>query len=146
MGCNLVDLNTKERSLRSKEEGVSRIKRVVAVATEAGVPDFCVNARTDILGYGGSIEDAIGRGQAYLDAGATTVYVWGPEGRGVSGEEVKQLVAALGGMLNVRMKLSPGCMGVKELSEMGVARTSVGPDLFHEAMKAYKDALDAAVR
>ena len=146
VGCNLEDLNIKARTLRPKEEGISRIKRVLAVAAEAGVPDFCVNARTDVLGHGGSIEDAIGRGKAYLAAGATTVYVWGgPKGRGVSGEEVKQLVAGLGGMLNVKMNLRPGFLGVEELSSIGVARISVGPELHHAAMKGFRTAMEAAI-
>lgn len=61
------------------------------------MPDFCVNARTDALGHGGSIEESIDREKAYLAAGATTVFVWGGgDRRGVSAEEVKQLVEALG--------------------------------------------------
>jgi 2-methylisocitrate lyase-like PEP mutase family enzyme len=146
VGCNIEDMDNEARCLRSKEEGVSRIHRVLSAAAEAGVPDFCVNARTDVLGNGGSIEEVIERGKAYLAAGANTVFVMGGAGgRGVSAEEVKQLVDSLGGMVNVKMNLRPGYLGVRELSEIGVARISVGPELYRAAMKGFSDALDAVV-
>jgi len=87
------------------------------------------------------IEDAIERGTAYLAAGANTVFVWGGSGgRGVSKEEVKRLVDAFTGKLNVKLNLRPGFATVKDVSELGVARISVGPELFAKAMNAYQDA------
>ncbi|KAJ6188764.1 hypothetical protein N7519_003672 [Penicillium mononematosum] len=110
-------------------------------AREAGVPDFVVNARTDVLlTENGTVEQAIERGRAFLNAGATTVFVWGgPSGRGVSSAEVKKLVDALGGMVNVKMTLREGFLGVKEIRELGVARISVGPELWRAAMKAFTE-------
>ena len=146
VGCNIEDVDNGKKVLRTKEDAVSRIKRVLSAAAQAGVPDFCVNARTDILGNGGSIEDAIDRGKAYLAAGANTVFVWGGGGgRGVSTEEARQLVKGLGGMVNVMMSLTAGYLKVSELSEIGVARISVGPGLYRAAMKGFSEALDAAV-
>ena len=141
VGCNLEDFDCKTRELRSIEDGVSRIKLALQAATQAGVPHFAVNARTDALGFGGMIEDAIERGTAYLAAGANTVFVWGGSGgRGVSKEEVKRLVDAFTGKLNVKLNLRPGFATVKDVSELGVARISVGPELFAKAMNAYQDA------
>ncbi|KAF8929286.1 hypothetical protein BGZ52_002400 [Haplosporangium bisporale] len=143
VGCNIEDVDSKARKLRTFDDAVARVKLAVETAKEAGVPDFAVNARTDVLGHGGSIEDAIERGKAFLAAGANTVFVWGgPSGRGVSRDEVKKLVAALDGRLNVILRVSEGFLTVAELREIGVARISVGPGLYFAAMKAYKDAAE----
>ncbi|KAF9215309.1 hypothetical protein CPC16_008785 [Podila verticillata] len=143
VGCNIEDVDSKARKLRTFEDAVARVKLAVETAKEAGVPDFAVNARTDVLGHGGSIEDAIERGKAFLAAGANTVFVWGgPSGRGVSRDEVKKLVAALDGRLNVILRVAEGFLTVAELREIGVARISVGPGLYFAAMKAYKDAAE----
>jgi 2-methylisocitrate lyase-like PEP mutase family enzyme len=143
VGCNLEDVNCKEGSLRTVEDAVGRIKLVLKAASEVGVPDFAVNARTDALCFGGSVEEAIERGNSYLAAGANTVFVWGGgQGRGVSMEEVGKLVDAFEGRLNVKMNLRPGFAGVVDLRKAGVARISVGPELFHKAMGAYRDAIN----
>ncbi|KAJ5518627.1 Pyruvate/Phosphoenolpyruvate kinase [Penicillium expansum] len=98
VGCNLEDMDA-TGVLRSVEEATARVGVAVQAAREAGVPDFVVNARTDVLlTENGTIEEAIERGRAFLEAGATTVFVWGgPSGRGVSSAEVTKLVDALGG-------------------------------------------------
>ena len=143
VGGNIEDVDNKSDKLRDVEDAVSRIKTALSAAKDAGVPDFCLNARTDALGFGGSINDAISRGKAYLDAGATTVYVWGgPTGRGVSRDEIKELVKALGGMINVKMNLRPGFLNVQEIADLGVARISVGPEMWVKAMAGFKDALE----
>jgi len=143
VGCNLEDMDTKQRKLRSFDDAVSRVKIAVEAAKAAGLPEFAVNARTDVLGNGGTIEEAIARGKAFLEVGANTVFVWGgPSGRGMSREEVKQLVAGLDGRLNVILKLAEGKLTVPELRELGVARISVGPGLFWIAMDAYKQAAE----
>jgi 2-methylisocitrate lyase-like PEP mutase family enzyme len=143
IGCNIEDVDNRTEKLRDFDDAVTRIKTAVTAARDAGVPDFCVNARTDVLAFGGSIKDAISRGRAYLDAGAVTLFVWGgAEGRGVTKEEVAELVTGLNGMVNVKMNLRPGFLTVKELSEIGVARISVGPEMFHKAMAGFKEALE----
>ncbi|KAJ5856045.1 Pyruvate/Phosphoenolpyruvate kinase [Penicillium soppii] len=139
VGCNIEDMDA-AGVLRSVGEAAQRVETVVKAAAEAGVPDFVVNARTDVLGAGGTIDQAIERGKAFLEAGACTVFVWGgPSGRGVSSEEIRRLVCALGGMVNVKMNLREGFLGVKEIRELGVARISVGPELWKIAMKAFTD-------
>jgi 2-methylisocitrate lyase-like PEP mutase family enzyme len=71
-GCNLEDLNNAKNTLRSKDEAAERIKLALKVARDAGVPDFVVNARSDVLNFDGTIGDALDRAQAYLAVGATT--------------------------------------------------------------------------
>ncbi|KAF7593799.1 hypothetical protein BBP40_010855 [Aspergillus hancockii] len=148
VGCNIEDLDGTSGQLRPLSEAVKRIELAVQTATELGVPDFVINARTDVLadnpgGTPGSIEDAIERGKAFLKAGACTVFVWGGAGgRGVSREEVKELVTAFQGKLNVKMVLRDGFLTVPELKELGVARISMGPELFRAAMSSFKEKAD----
>lgn len=147
VGANIEDADNAAGKLRDVDDAVSRITIALSAAKEAGVPDFCVNARTDVVAFGGSIEDAISRGKAYLDAGAVTVFVWGgASGRGISKEEVKELVKGLGGMVNVKMNLRPGYLSVKELADLGVARISVGPEMWMKAMAGFKDALEVVAK
>ncbi|PNP38830.1 hypothetical protein TGAMA5MH_09053 [Trichoderma gamsii] len=139
VGINLEDYNGVTKKLYSVSEAADRIKRAMATATSLGVPDFVVNARCDTLVQGGGLEEVIERGRAYLAAGATTVFVWGA-GRGVSRNEVVELVKAFDGRLNVLLNLSGG-LTVKELADIGVARISIGPTLQIGAMaKLQKDA------
>ena len=141
VGCNLEDVDIKTGTLRPVEEAVQRIKLALRAAKSVGVPDFAINARTDVLGYDASLDDAIERGKAYLAAGANTVFVWGgAKGRGVSRQEVEKLVKGLNGRLNVKLNMGPGSLTVPELRKIGVARISVGPELFLAAMKAFKEA------
>lgn len=147
VGANIEDVDNQAGRLRSIEDSVSRIRAALAAAAEAGVPDFCVNARTDALVYGGSIEDAIERGRAYLNAGAVTIYVWGgPSGRGVSSDEIKQLVKALGGMINSKMNLRSGYLNVQQIADLGVARISVGPEMWAKAMAGFNKALETVAK
>lgn len=141
VGINLEDTNNAKSELYSVTEASARIKRVISTASSLGVPDFVVNARTDTLVHGNTLQDAILRGHAYLDAGATNIFVWGGSARGeLRKAEVEQLVEALQGKLNVMVSLSEGGLKVSELSEIGVARCSVGPGLQFPAMKAFADA------
>jgi 2-methylisocitrate lyase-like PEP mutase family enzyme len=146
VGCNLEDVDCKAKpssALRNVEDAVSRVKTARQAAVEMGVPSFALNARTDALLYGGTVEEAIARGKRYLDAGATNVFVWGGNQRGVSGDEVKRLVEGLQGKLNVKMNLRTGFLTLQEIKALGVARVSVGPELFRKAIASYKDGVDA---
>ncbi|KAH0494607.1 hypothetical protein TgHK011_001223 [Trichoderma gracile] len=139
VGINLEDYNGSEKKLYSISEAAGRIQRVLRTTEAYGVPDFVVNARIDTLVQGGSLDEVIERGHAYLSAGATTVFVWGAS-RGVSREEVVRLVDEFDGRLNVLLNLSGG-LTTRELAKIGVARISVGPVLQIGAMaKLQKDA------
>ena len=133
-GCNLEDHDNATGKMFSLEKAVSRVRRALDAAKKAGVPDFALNARTDTVLLNGDVDDAIVRGKAYLEAGATTVYVWGGPVRGVRTEEVKRLVSELGGRVNVSTK--PGGLSIQELADIGVARISMGPRLFRVANAA----------
>ncbi|MCJ1439688.1 MAG: hypothetical protein MMC23_000169 [Stictis urceolatum] len=137
VGCNLEDAVSGETPrMKTVEEAVAAIREAKEAAREMGVPEFVVNARCDVLHFGGGLEDAVSRGKRYLEAGATTVFVWAGQKRGLRDDEVRRLVEELRGMVNVRMVLKEGYLGPKELAELGVARVSVGPDLYHLQVEA----------
>ncbi len=126
VGVNLEDCDKDSGKMHSVEEATSRIQRALKAAIASDVPDFVVNARCDILIRGGEMEEVIERGKKYLEAGATTVFVWGGSKRGISRAEVERMVKQFDGRLNVSLKWTGG-LTVAELAEIGVARISVGP-------------------
>lgn len=147
VGVNLEDCDKEKQIMYSQDQAVARIKRLLAVAKSQGVHDFVVNARCDTLIHGGKLSEVIKRGQAYLAAGATTVFVWGGSIRGgISRDEVMELVKAFDGRLNVSMKLSEGGLDRKQLAEVGVARISIGPALQFAAMEKYKQDAEKILR
>jgi 2-methylisocitrate lyase-like PEP mutase family enzyme len=131
VGINLEDFGREINGLYPIDQQCERIRRVLAVAQEEGVPDFVVNARTDTLYVGRDLTEAIDRGRAYLEAGAFNVFIWGgPSRPGWSREEVAKASKALDGRLNVILvRVKPGGLSVKEIGELGVARISLGPTL-----------------
>jgi 2-methylisocitrate lyase-like PEP mutase family enzyme len=140
VGINLEDFGRDISALYSVEEQCERIQRVVRVASELGVPDFVVNARTDALFTGGNVDEAIARGKAYFEAGTFNVFIWGgPKKEGWGRHDVKRAAKALGGRLNVTLIHGrEGGLSVGEIAELGVARISVGPALMRWSIEALK--------
>ncbi|GAA4067783.1 isocitrate lyase/PEP mutase family protein [Agromyces indicus] len=133
-GANLED------ELRPLPEAVAAVEAAVAAAEAEGVP-FALNARTDAWLRGHDrprdvwVADAIERGRAYLDAGATCVFVPGDFGEDV----VAELVDGLG-----ERRLSviglPSIPPPARLEELGVARISYGPYPQRLALGSLQDA------
>ncbi|EHK20033.1 uncharacterized protein TRIVIDRAFT_216419 [Trichoderma virens Gv29-8] len=131
-------------SLYKLDNQVARLKRAVDAAKEAGAPDFVINARCDIFRLEASdlsletrLAEAIKRGKAYLEAGATTVFFFGGP-NGLTSETVKTLVKELDGKVAVMLSGKPGSLTTAELASLGVARISVGPSLYIAALNAIK--------
>ena len=144
VGINLEDFDRERNGLFSVDEAVERIKTVLSTAKAKGVPDFAVNARCDVLVQGGVLKDAIARGKRYLEAGATSVFVWGGGKRGVSREEVEQMVDAFQGRLNVSLGLGVlNALSVKDLAQIGVSRISVGPRIQHKVFERVEEVAKA---
>lgn len=131
VGINLEDCGREVEGLYGVEEQCERIGKVMRIAKEEGVPDFVVNARTDALFIGGTLDEAIERGKAYLAAGAFNVFIWGgPSRQGWGRDEVSRAAKALEGRLNVILVHGrEGGLNVKQIGELGVARISIGPAL-----------------
>jgi 2-methylisocitrate lyase-like PEP mutase family enzyme len=138
IGLGVVGANVEDR-LRPFDEAVARVHAIIAAANDEGIA-FQLNARTDAIVRGGerpikdSIDDAIYRGRAYLDAGAALVFV----PRALTRQVIEPLVDGLG-----RGKLSligaPGALSAAELEELGVARISYGPFPQRVALRALRD-------
>jgi 2-methylisocitrate lyase-like PEP mutase family enzyme len=145
VGINLEDADQKTHAVMDEAVAVERIKRAVAAAAQAGVPDFVVNARSDSFLRGGTLDESIRRGKLYIDAGATTVYILNGGPGGLSREDVKRMVDGLQGRINVGLRLpkagaATATLSSKDLADLGVARISVGPQLYFAAMEAIKKA------
>ncbi|MDL5363355.1 oxaloacetate decarboxylase [Halalkalicoccus sp. NIPERK01] len=96
--------HTKGRQVIPREEAVGKIEAAAAVRDERA-PEFVLIARTDARGTGdGSLEEAIGRANDFLDAGADVAFVEGPTddaelervGREVDGPIVYNFVGDMG--------------------------------------------------
>jgi 2-methylisocitrate lyase-like PEP mutase family enzyme len=139
IGLGVVGANVEDR-LRPFDEAVARVQTVVAAANAEGLP-FQLNARTDAIMLGGgrpiqeSIQDAVARGRAFLDAGAALVFVPGARTR----EVIEPLVEGLGwGKLSVGGG-APGSLPAAQMEKLGVARVSYGPFTQRVALRALRD-------
>jgi 2-methylisocitrate lyase-like PEP mutase family enzyme len=118
-GCNLED------QLKPLAESVKAVEAAVAAAQSAGV-DFVLNARTDafikIADQEEALTEAITRGRAYLDAGASNFFAPGK----LDETQVGRLVEALGER-KVNLIGIPGSIPLATAQKLGVSRVSYGP-------------------
>lgn len=121
VGCNLED------QMKPLAESVKAVEAAVAAAQSAGV-DFVLNARTDAFLRAGDrdpeevLAEAITRGRAYLDAGASNFFVPGK----LDETQVGRLVEALGER-KVNLIGVPGSIPLATAQKLGVSRVSYGP-------------------
>jgi 2-methylisocitrate lyase-like PEP mutase family enzyme len=121
---NLEDAAPGTHELADISHQVEKIKAVREAAKSAGV-EFVLNARTDVFlrGVGepaSRLEHAIRRGNAYLAAGASCVFVPGVTDR----DTIATLAREIKGPLNILAMA--GAPPAAELEKLGVARISVG--------------------
>lgn len=138
IAAGIVGANVEDR-LKPHAESVAVMEAIVKAAEAEGVP-FALNARTDAFVRAGdrpieeSIKDAIERGRAFLDVGATCVFVPGI----LNADVTTQLVDGIG-----RGKISviglPGALTAAEYEELGVARISYGPLIQRVGLTAVQD-------
>ncbi|RIJ79105.1 isocitrate lyase/phosphoenolpyruvate mutase family protein [Nakamurella silvestris] len=135
VGANLED------QMKPLAEAVAVVSDAVKAAEAAGVP-FALNARTDAFLRAGDrprdevVADAIERGRAYLDAGATCIFVPGP----LDEDTLATLVEGIG-QQRVSVIGIPGRVPAPEvLTRLGVARISYGPFTQQLALTALADA------
>jgi 2-methylisocitrate lyase-like PEP mutase family enzyme len=139
VGGNLED------QMKPLEEAVAAVKAVLEAGREAGI-DFVLNARTDSLLRADpatprqqTLDEAIRRGKAFLEAGAPVVFVPGLIAR----DEIKLLVEALGQRRLSVISVPGKSLPASELEELGVARVSSGPFTQRVALTALQDAAAA---
>ncbi|GAA1760059.1 isocitrate lyase/PEP mutase family protein [Agromyces humatus] len=138
IGLGVAGANIEDR-LKPLAESVAVIEAIIAAADAEGVP-FALNARTDAFARGKerprdvNVADAIERGRAFIEAGATSVFVPGNFGEDV----VTELVAGIGER-RVSLIGFPEIPSPVRLQELGVARVSYGPLTQRVALGALQD-------
>jgi 2-methylisocitrate lyase-like PEP mutase family enzyme len=117
------------------EEAVGKYRAAAAVRRDLD-PDFVVIARTDARGaHGGSLDEAIRRANAYLEAGADLAFVEGP----TSLEEVGRVCGEVRGPIfynqtGVSPRLTPD-----QMKELGIAVTILPGAMLRVSLQAIWD-------
>ncbi|MGU3576673.1 isocitrate lyase/phosphoenolpyruvate mutase family protein [Brucellaceae bacterium C25G] len=134
VGFNFEDQIVDGEGLYSIDEQVERIGAARRAANALGIPAF-INARTDVFlkaenvnAHAGLVEEALAREKAYALVGADGFFVPGLTDKTL----IKQICASVTLPVNIMVAGDPDL--VRELSQLGVSRVSLGPvpyiDLF----------------
>ena len=124
VGVNLEDNTGRNQPLYPLEAQVERIAAAREAATHHGLA-LVINARTDVylhqIGAAATrLEETLRRARAYLEAGATSIFV-----PGVLDPAIIQVLARdIPGPLNILA--GPGGPSARELFALGVTRISIG--------------------
>ncbi len=109
-----------DKSVVPTEEMVQKVRAAVSARRD---PHFVINARTDAIATEG-VAAAIERANAYMDAGATLIFVEAV----TSKAQIAEIVRAVRGPVSVSMVGAPGgktpSINLAELRELGVGRVS----------------------
>jgi 2-methylisocitrate lyase-like PEP mutase family enzyme len=121
VGANLED------QCKPLDQAVRAVEAAVKAGEQAGIP-FALNARTDAFLKAGDrdpeevVTDAIARGKAYLEAGATSFFVPGK----LDEAQLTRIVGELGER-KVNIIGIPGSISLEAAQRLGIARVSYGP-------------------
>ncbi len=128
-----------DKSVIPAEEMTQKIRAAVAARRD---PHFVINARTDAIAIEG-VEAAIERANAYMDAGATLVFVEAPQ----SLAEIASVVRKVRGPVSVSMTGAPGgktpSINLAELRKLRLGRVSYPGVTLSSAGGAMRRALQA---
>ncbi len=123
------------RRLIPLEEAVGKYRAADAVRRDLD-PDFVLIARTDARGAsGGSLDEAIARANAYLEAGADLAFVEGP----TSVEEVRRVCREVKGPVFYNQTGVSPRFSLTELRELGIAVAIVPGAALRAAIEAVHD-------
>jgi 2-methylisocitrate lyase-like PEP mutase family enzyme len=142
IGVGVVGANIEDQ-MKPLDEAVRQVEGVMDAAISEGVPDFVLNARTDVFVKGRGkdprelLEEAIKRGKAFLEAGAPVVFVPAP----LDENAVSALVDAFGPQKLTVIGV-PGTPPLARLEELGVARVSYGPMPQRVALTALQELVE----
>jgi 2-methylisocitrate lyase-like PEP mutase family enzyme len=134
---NFEDWDPQREALAGIDAQVARITAMRKAGDESGVP-LVINARTDVfLRDAGDadewrLEEAIRRGNLYLEAGADCAFV-----PGVTDERtIATLANEIKGPINVLA--APASPTVARLGELGVARISLGASAMAHTLTQFR--------
>jgi 2-methylisocitrate lyase-like PEP mutase family enzyme len=142
-GCNLEDTDHTAGSLRDPDQHAEWLRAVRQAAADDGYP-LVINARVDVFlgpwlsgrsGQGELVPDALRRANAYLEAGADSVYPIGL----LETDPLRDFIAEVDGPVNVIH--APQGPSVGDLASLGVARISWAVFLYREAMARFEERL-----
>lgn len=120
-GINFEDSTGNEaQPLFPLAEQLDRIRTVRAAADAAHVP-LVLNARVDALVRGSDWDDALTRANAYLEAGASVIFMLGLSDEAA----VERAVAGVNGRVSTIS--GPKSVPLTRLAELGISRVSFGP-------------------
>ena len=117
------------------EEAVGKIRAAADTRNQLD-PDFVLVARTDARGaHGGSLDEAIRRVNAYLEAGADLAFVEGP----TTAEEVRRILKEVKGPVFYNMTGVSPRFTLEEMRAMGIA-VCISPNaMLRSALAAMHD-------
>ena len=117
------------------EEAVGKYRAAAAVRRDLD-PDFVVIARTDARGaHGGSLDEAIRRANAYLEAGADLAFVEGP----TSLAEITRVCREVRGPIFYNQTGVSPRLTVEQMKELGIAVTILPGAMLRVALQALWD-------
>lgn len=123
------------REVIAREEAVRKI-RAACATRDALEPDFVIIARTDSRGaHGGSLEEAIWRANAFLDAGADLAFVEGPKDMA----EVERVCREVKGPVFYNMTGISPRMDQAAMATLGIAVTILPGAIMRAALLAMHD-------
>ena len=123
------------KQIISIDEMVMKIRAATLARKD---PDFVINARTDAIAING-VEEAVRRGNAYAEAGATMIFVEAPQ----SIDQIKYVIKSINAPVSINM-LQGGrtpVVTIKQLEEWGAARVSIPVSPVFIAAKSLHDGL-----
>ncbi|QIB42865.1 isocitrate lyase/PEP mutase family protein [Streptomyces aureoverticillatus] len=135
VGINLEDSTAAGGPLFTVQEQAARIRAARHAATEAGLPELLINARTDVFIFQigepeTRLDEVLARTAAYAEAGADGIFV----------PKLLDLAAlhrlAESTSLPVNALAGPGGPSVAQLTEAGVRRISLGTGVAQAAYAA----------
>jgi 2-methylisocitrate lyase-like PEP mutase family enzyme len=117
------------------DEAVGKYRAADAVRREAD-PDFVIIARTDARGaHGGTLDEAIRRANAYLDAGADLAFVEGP----TSVAEVERVCREVKGPVFYNQTGISPRLTLEQMKKLGIAVTILPGVMMRAAVQAMYD-------
>ena len=117
------------------EEAVGKVRAADQVRRESD-PDFVIIARTDARGAsGGTLDEAILRANAYLEAGADLAFVEGP----TSMDEVRRVCREVRGPVFYNQTGVSPRLSLEQMRELGIAVTILPGATFRATIAAVYD-------
>lgn len=125
VGINLEDSLAGGGPLHEPDAQAERIRAARTAATDAGLPELLINARTDVFLFGigeasGRLDDVLVRAGAYEQAGADSLFVPGL----LDLDTLATLTSKVA--LPINVMVGPGAPDVAALRAVGVRRVSLG--------------------